>query len=82
VQNENLCIYDDDGDDFYLKGLQREGVTKSIPTQKCRPAKGISKRVNIHNKRYRYDNLTGDLLQDLMIYKYTCMHVYPNQYLY
>jgi hypothetical protein len=24
-----------------------EGVTKSNPTQKCRPAKGISKRVNI-----------------------------------
>jgi hypothetical protein len=24
-----------------------EGVTKSYPTQKCRPAKGISKRVDI-----------------------------------
>jgi hypothetical protein len=24
-----------------------EGIIKSHPTQKCRPAKGISKRVNI-----------------------------------
>jgi hypothetical protein len=32
---------------FTWKRLQREGVTKSNPTQKCRPAKGISKRVKI-----------------------------------
>jgi hypothetical protein len=32
---------------FTLKRLQQEGVTKSNPTQKCRPAKGISKRVSI-----------------------------------
>jgi hypothetical protein len=38
--------HDDDDDDVYLKKLQREGVTKSYPTQECRPAKGISKRVN------------------------------------
>jgi hypothetical protein len=25
-----------------------EGVRKSNPAQKCRPAKGISKRINIH----------------------------------
>jgi hypothetical protein len=31
---------------FTLKKLQR-GHTKSNPKQKCRPAKGISKRVNI-----------------------------------
>jgi hypothetical protein len=31
---------------FILKNYN-EGVTKSNPTQKCRPAKGISKRVNI-----------------------------------
>jgi hypothetical protein len=31
---------------FTLKRLQ-EGVTKSSPTQKCRPAKGKSKRVII-----------------------------------
>jgi hypothetical protein len=31
---------------FTLKGYN-EGVTKSDPTQKCRSAKGISKRVNI-----------------------------------
>jgi hypothetical protein len=34
-------------DDVYLKKDYNEGVTKSNPTQKCRPAKGISKRVNI-----------------------------------
>jgi hypothetical protein len=32
---------------FPQKILQREGVTKSNPTQECRPAKAISKRVNI-----------------------------------
>jgi hypothetical protein len=26
----------------------KKGITKSNPTQKCRPAKGISKRVNIN----------------------------------
>ncbi len=30
-----------------LKKDYNKGVTKSNPTQKCRPAKGISKRVNI-----------------------------------
>jgi hypothetical protein len=36
-----------DDDNFYLKKrLQREGVTKS-KIQKYKPAKGISKRVNI-----------------------------------
>jgi hypothetical protein len=45
---------DNDGDDdnemmmtmFTLKRLQR-GCLKSNPTQKCKPAKGISKRVNM-----------------------------------
>jgi hypothetical protein len=36
---------DDDDDVVYLKDYN-EGVTESNP-QKCRPAKGISKRVNI-----------------------------------
>jgi hypothetical protein len=31
---------------FTLKDYN-EGVTKSNPTQKCKPAKGISKKVNI-----------------------------------
>jgi hypothetical protein len=35
------------GDDVYLKKDYNEGVTKSNPTQKCRPAKGMSKKVNI-----------------------------------
>jgi hypothetical protein len=36
------CLTDDDDkDDVYFKKLQREGVTKSNPTQKMRPAKGI-----------------------------------------
>jgi hypothetical protein len=38
-------LIDDDDDDVYLKF--NEGVTKSNPTKKCRPAKGISKRVKI-----------------------------------
>jgi hypothetical protein len=42
--------YNDDGDDdddnnddndLYLKKVTTKGVTKSGPTQKCRPAKGI-----------------------------------------
>jgi hypothetical protein len=43
-----LCIPppDDDVNDLYLKKITIRGVTKSNPTQKCRPAKGISKRVN------------------------------------
>jgi hypothetical protein len=32
---------------FTLKKDYNEGVTKSNPTQKQKPAKGISKRVNI-----------------------------------
>jgi hypothetical protein len=32
---------------FYLKKITTRGFTKSNPAQKCRPAKGISKRVNI-----------------------------------
>jgi hypothetical protein len=32
---------DDDDDDVYLNKNYNEGVTKSNPTQKCRPAKGI-----------------------------------------
>jgi hypothetical protein len=32
---------------FTLNRLQRGGVTKSNPIQKCRPAKGVSKRLNI-----------------------------------
>jgi hypothetical protein len=34
-------------DDVYLKKVTTSGVTKFNPTQKCRPAKGIGKRVNI-----------------------------------
>jgi hypothetical protein len=37
-------MYDED---VYLKKDYNEGVTKSNPTKKCRPAKGISKKVNI-----------------------------------
>jgi hypothetical protein len=37
-------LYDDD---VYIKKITTRCVTKSNPTQKCRPAKGISKRVNI-----------------------------------
>jgi hypothetical protein len=33
-------------DDVYLKKDYNKGVIKSNPKQKCRPAKGISKRVN------------------------------------
>jgi hypothetical protein len=40
-------LYDDDDDDVYLKKNYNEGVTKSNPTERCRPTKGISKRVNI-----------------------------------
>jgi hypothetical protein len=36
-----------DDDDVYLKTDYNEGVAKSNPTQKCRPTKGRSKRVNI-----------------------------------
>jgi hypothetical protein len=32
---------DDDDDDVYLKKITTRRVTKSNPTQKCRPAKGI-----------------------------------------
>jgi hypothetical protein len=32
---------------MFISKDYNEGVTKSNPTQKCRPAKGISKRVNI-----------------------------------
>jgi hypothetical protein len=42
--------------DDYLKTDYNEGVTKSNPTQKCRPAKDISNRVNIQIKNgYRYN---------------------------
>jgi hypothetical protein len=34
-------------DDVYIKKFKTRGVTKFNPTQKCRPAKGMSKRVNI-----------------------------------
>jgi hypothetical protein len=41
-------VNDDDNDDyFYFKKITTRGVTISNPTQKCRPAKGISKKVNI-----------------------------------
>jgi phage terminase large subunit-like protein len=39
-------VHDDD-DDVYLNKITKRAVTKSYPTLKCRPAKGISKRVNI-----------------------------------
>jgi hypothetical protein len=39
-----MQLFDDD-DDVYLK-FYNEGATKSNP-QKCRPAKGMSKRVTI-----------------------------------
>jgi hypothetical protein len=42
-----LAILPDDDDDVYLKKNNNKDVTKSNPTQKYRPAKGISKRVNI-----------------------------------
>jgi hypothetical protein len=32
---------------FTYRKSQQESVTESNPTQKCRPAKGISRRVNI-----------------------------------
>jgi hypothetical protein len=38
---------DDDDDDVHLKNITKKNVTKSNLTQKCRLAKGISKRVNI-----------------------------------
>jgi hypothetical protein len=38
---------DNDDDDAHLKKITTRGVTKSNPTQKCRPATGISKKVNI-----------------------------------
>jgi hypothetical protein len=38
---------DDDDDDVYFKKIATRGVTKFNLTQSCRPAKGISKRVNI-----------------------------------
>jgi hypothetical protein len=40
-------VVPDDDDDVYLKKDHNNGITKLNPTQKCRPAKGISKRVNI-----------------------------------
>jgi hypothetical protein len=40
--------YDDD--DVYLKKNYDKGVTKCNSTYKCRPAKGISKRVDIQLK--------------------------------
>jgi hypothetical protein len=40
-----MCHWNDDNV-IYLKKY-KEGVRKSNPTQKWRPAKGISKRVNI-----------------------------------
>jgi hypothetical protein len=43
---------DDDDDDVHLKKITTGGVRKSNPTQKCRLAKGISKRVNIQTKKY------------------------------
>jgi hypothetical protein len=39
-------VPDDDDDDVYLKKITTSSATKSNPTQKCRPAKGISKRFN------------------------------------
>jgi hypothetical protein len=45
-----------DDDDVYLKKDYNEVVTKSNPKQKCRPAKGISKRVNI--QRVKDTNIT------------------------
>jgi hypothetical protein len=41
------CIYKYDDDIVYLKTITTRGAKKFNPTQKCRPAKGISKRVNI-----------------------------------
>jgi hypothetical protein len=38
---------DDKDDDVYFEMITTKGVTKSNPTQKCRPAKDKSKRVNI-----------------------------------
>jgi hypothetical protein len=49
-QNEHrlaCSVYTFDDDDVYFKKDYNEGVIKSYPTQKCRPAKGISKRVNM-----------------------------------
>jgi hypothetical protein len=47
-KRERGCIIgQDDDDDVYLKKITTRGVTKYNPTQKCRPAKGISKRDNI-----------------------------------
>jgi hypothetical protein len=37
----------DDDNDVYFKKDYNDGAAKSNPTQECRPAKGISKRVNI-----------------------------------
>jgi hypothetical protein len=39
--------WDLDDDDVYFKKITTRDVPKSDPTQKCRPAKGISKRVNV-----------------------------------
>jgi hypothetical protein len=49
----------DDDDDVYLEKITTRGVTKFNPTQKCRPAKGISKRVNIPEKDERGDSPLG-----------------------
>jgi hypothetical protein len=63
----NLLRIDDD--DVYLKDITMRGITKSDPTQKCRPAKGIGKREKkTKNKRYLHIQLRlrgprGDTLE-------------------
>jgi hypothetical protein len=42
-----MLIWKLDDDEIYLKKITTGGITKSNPTQKCRPAKDISKRVTI-----------------------------------
>jgi hypothetical protein len=49
-----------DDDDVYLKKNYNEGVTKSNHTHNCRPAKGISKRVNIQIKIQILQNIPND----------------------
>jgi hypothetical protein len=54
----HLSIIPDD-DDVYLKKITTIGCHKMhYPTQKCRPAKGISKRVNIQIIQDRQNSLT------------------------
>jgi hypothetical protein len=48
-EGRNL-LYESDDDDVYLKKIITRGITKYHPIQKCRPAKGISKRVSIPGK--------------------------------